>query len=120
MDILEFVDHGCNHFISDLSLIIASYKEMFKVKHDEQEKVIEEKLTVFVSGLIKAYLSLLQTRLLLERRVDNTAILVRALDRFHRRLQAMSRLMTTVDFSRLGHKPQYRWTSLIFFRESHS
>lgn len=29
MDILEFVDHGCNHFLTNLSSIIQSYNSLF-------------------------------------------------------------------------------------------
>ena len=43
-----------------------------------------------------------RSRLKLENKLEETGIRVRALDRFHRRLQAMSRLLPTIDFSRAG------------------
>lgn len=43
-----------------------------------------------------------RARLKLDNKLDDTAIRVRALDRFHRRLQAMCRLLPTIDFSRAG------------------
>ena len=66
------------------------------------EKMASAKLTTFVERLIGEFLEQLRARIRLENSLDETAILVRALDRFHRRLQALSRLLTTVDFSRAG------------------
>ena len=78
MDILEFVDHGCNSFISDLCLVIAAYNETFLLpqKKDQSpqeplgrlghhqsnlssvmvdEKMANEKLTAFVNRLINIF-----------------------------------------------------------------
>ena len=89
MDILEFVDHGCNSFISDLCLVIAAYNETFLLQKKDQlqqqeqqqqrhpqlghsqaspssssvmvdEKMANEKLTAFVNKLINTFFELLR------------------------------------------------------------
>eukprot|EP00095_Tigriopus_kingsejongensis_P000391 snap_masked-scaffold19_size710362-processed-gene-0.6 protein:Tk00391 transcript:snap_masked-scaffold19_size710362-processed-gene-0.6-mRNA-1 annotation:"vacuolar protein sorting-associated protein 51 homolog" len=104
MDILEFVDHGCQHFVSDLSLIIASFTETFLEgeKPEVDAQMANDKLTQFVKRLISVYFDHLRARFKVEKRLDEAAMRVRALDRFHRRLQAMCRLLSTVDFSKAG------------------
>ncbi len=106
MDILEFVDLGCNTFVSDLCLVIASYNETFLQRSEGapvvDEKMANDKLTDFVNKLIGDFMEQMRARVRLEKSLEETAIKARALDRFHRRLQAMSRLLTTVDFSRSG------------------
>ncbi len=104
LDVLGFVDHGCNAFVSDLCLVIASYSDTFinkkRQEHPLDEKMANEKLVTFVEDLNNVFMSHLRARLRLERQLEDTALRVRALDRFHRRTQAMSRLLPTVDFSR--------------------
>ena len=34
-DVLEFVDCGCNQFLSNMCLVIASYNDMFLNKQDK-------------------------------------------------------------------------------------
>jgi hypothetical protein len=112
MDILAFVDLGCNTFLSDLCLVIASYNETFLQRKEAaaptggigvvDEKMANSKLTCFVNRLIGEFLDQMRARLRQEKSLEETAIKVRALDRFHRRLQAMSRLLATIDFSRSG------------------
>ena len=113
MDILEFVDLGCNTYVSDLCLVIAAYTETF-LKNDTDnaesdmithkqfvdEKMARAKLTTFVNGLNKRFFAILRNRLTMEKKTDDTALRVRALDRFHRRFQAMTRLLPTIDFAR--------------------
>ena len=123
MDILEFVDNGCNNFLSDICLMIASYNETFisgddinagkthgisaNTKGDEfgvRNKIdagmATDKLLAFVSELIKTFFKHIKARTCLEKNLNETAILARALDRFHRRLQAMSRLLPQKAISR--------------------
>ncbi|CAC5389288.1 ANG2 [Mytilus coruscus] len=90
MDVLEFVDTGCNGFLSNICLVIASYNDMFLSKPQEDENmdaIALKKLREFSE--------------IIEETGDNT-ILVRSLDRFHRRLQAMNKLLPDTDFSRAG------------------
>ncbi|KAL6472055.1 hypothetical protein MHYP_G00182430 [Metynnis hypsauchen] len=99
-DILEFIDRGCNEFVSNLCLVIASYQELFVNRPQEGElasrnipQMANNKLLVFVDALAARYFSLVERRIQEEKGVGDNSLLVRALDRFHRRLQAVSKLL---------------------------
>ena len=99
-DILEFIDRGCNEFVSSLCLVITSYQELFinhAQKVDLASKNIPQmangKLQAFVDDLADHYFSLVERRIQQERGVADNSLLVRALDRFHRRLQAVAKLL---------------------------
>lgn len=105
MDVLEFVDCGCNGFLSNICLVIASYNDMFlsRLQDDENlDAIALKKLVNFVNDLMERYFSYVQKRIQLERETGDNTILVRSLDRFHRRLQAMNKLLPDTDFSRAG------------------
>ncbi|XP_076437425.1 vacuolar protein sorting-associated protein 51 homolog isoform X2 [Babylonia areolata] len=105
MDILEFVDAGCNGFLSNMCLVIASYNDMFlsRAQADERlDTVALRKLVLFVNDLMEQYFHYVRQRVQLEKETGDNTILVRALDRFHRRLQAMNKLLQDTDFSRAG------------------
>lgn len=84
MDILEFVDHSCHTFLSDICLYIASFNETFAGK---ENSLTGDNLMNFVSQYMDKFFDCLARRMAFEKNLDETAILVRALDRFHRRLQ---------------------------------
>lgn len=99
-DILEFIDRGCNEFVSSLCLVIASYQELFVNRPQEGElasknipNMANGKLHAFVDDLATRYFSLVERRIQEEKGVGDNSLLVRALDRFHRRLQAVSKLL---------------------------
>ncbi|KAH9492461.1 Vacuolar protein sorting-associated protein 51, partial [Bulinus truncatus] len=105
MDVLEFVDLGCNGFLSNICLVIASYNDMFlnRPQADESlDTIALRKLVIFVNELMEQYFSYVRKRVQLEKETGDNTILVRALDRFHRRLQAMNKLLPDTDFSRAG------------------
>ncbi|KAI8789689.1 vacuolar protein sorting-associated protein 51 [Biomphalaria glabrata] len=105
MDVLEFVDLGCNGFLSNICLVIASYNDMFlnRPQADESlDTIALRKLVIFVNELMEQYFSFVRKRVQLEKETGDNTILVRALDRFHRRLQAMNKLLPDTDFSRAG------------------
>ncbi|XP_030217459.1 vacuolar protein sorting-associated protein 51 homolog [Gadus morhua] len=97
-DILEFMDRGCNEFVSSLCLVVTSYQELF-VSHapagapGDVPRMASAKLQVFVDELAGRYFSIVERRIQGERGVGDNSLLVRALDRFHRRLQAVSKLL---------------------------
>lgn len=99
-DILEFIDRGCNEFISSLCLVITSYQELF-IKHAQTGELASKnipqmasgKLQAFVDDLVARYFSLVERRIQEEKGVGDNSLLVRALDRFHRRLQAVAKLL---------------------------
>ncbi|XP_060076559.1 vacuolar protein sorting-associated protein 51 homolog [Ylistrum balloti] len=105
MDVLEFVDSGCNGFLSNICLVIAFYNDTFLNKHQEDDNtdaMALKKLVHFVNELMEKYFNYVQRRVQLEKETGDNTILVRALDRFHRRLQAMNKLLPDTDFSRAG------------------
>jgi len=99
-DILEFIDRGCNEFVSSLCLVVTSYQELF-VNHPQTGELAYKnipqmasgKLHVFVDDLAARYFSIVERRIQEERGVSDNSLLVRALDRFHRRLQAVAKLL---------------------------
>lgn len=99
-DILEFIDRGCNEFVSSLCLVITSYQDLFINQAQKDELVSRSipqmangKLHDFVDDLAAHYFSLVERRIQEERGVADNSLLVRALDRFHRRLQAVAKLL---------------------------
>ncbi|KAJ7307501.1 hypothetical protein JRQ81_009524 [Phrynocephalus forsythii] len=94
-DILEFTDRGCNSFVSNLCLVIASYQELFISREGAQgiAAMAQEKLVAFVDSRMERYFALVERRIQLEQGVGDNSLLVRALDRFHRRLQALAKLL---------------------------
>uniref|UniRef100_A0A669B477 Vacuolar protein sorting-associated protein 51 homolog n=1 Tax=Oreochromis niloticus TaxID=8128 RepID=A0A669B477_ORENI len=99
-DILEFIDRGCNEFVSSLCLVITSYQELF-INHAQKGELASKnipqmangKLHVFVDDLAARYFMLVERRIQEEKGVGDNSLLVRALDRFHRRLQAVAKLL---------------------------
>uniref|UniRef100_A0A668AWY1 Vacuolar protein sorting-associated protein 51 homolog n=1 Tax=Myripristis murdjan TaxID=586833 RepID=A0A668AWY1_9TELE len=99
-DILEFIDRGCNEFVSSLCLVITSYQELF-INHAQTGELASKnipqmangKLHAFVDDLAARYFSLVERRMQEEKGVGDNSLLVRALDRFHRRLQAVAKLL---------------------------
>ncbi|KAL4231802.1 Vacuolar protein sorting-associated protein 51 [Mactra antiquata] len=105
MDVLEFVDCGCNGFLSNMCLVIASYNDMFLNRQQGSEdidSIAVKKLVIFVNTLMELYFNAVQERVHIEKETGDNTLLVRALDRFHRRLQAMNKLLPDTDFSRAG------------------
>ncbi|OCT84019.1 vacuolar protein sorting-associated protein 51 homolog [Xenopus laevis] len=101
-DILEFVDRGCGGFISDACLLAASYQSLFSKESGSTAQMAEAKLTVFLEELSTGYFELVEKRLRQEKSLGDNSLLVRALDRFHRRLQAPSKLVPGCGFNRRG------------------
>ncbi|KAF8768431.1 Vacuolar protein sorting-associated protein like [Argiope bruennichi] len=110
MDILEFIDFGYNNFVSNTSLVIASYWDLFLQKpaaEIEHKKTVAmnvpmKKLESFVFKLMEQYFTFIEIRFSKENSSNDDAILVRALDRFYRRVQAMNRLLPHIDFTLRG------------------
>ncbi|GJQ75489.1 hypothetical protein Trydic_g17576 [Trypoxylus dichotomus] len=109
-DITEFVDLGCTGFLSDLCLVVASFHDMFINRVNtgdiENSEIFEnfaaKELNSFILQNMKKYFELVQNKVDIEHDVGDTSVLVKALDRFYRRLQAMNTLCRNVDFSEKG------------------
>ncbi|XP_067328690.1 vacuolar protein sorting-associated protein 51 homolog [Anolis sagrei] len=90
-DILEFTDRGCSRFVGNLCLVAASYQALFASR--EGAPTARHQLAAFVDGLLARYFALVERRLRRETGLGDNSLLVRALDRFHRRLQALAQLV---------------------------
>jgi len=102
MDPLEFVDHGCNNFLADLCLAVTAYTDTFKQPGIGLQEVEAVKLQVWLEDHVGRYLHAVKRRLAMEKDQAEAAILVRALDRFYRRLGAMGRVVPGLDKSKDG------------------
>ncbi|XP_041035847.1 vacuolar protein sorting-associated protein 51 homolog [Carcharodon carcharias] len=108
-DILEFTDKGCNGFISNMCLVIASYQDLFVHRPAASglgsravAQMASAKLVEFVNRLMGRYFALVERRIRAEKGVGDNSLLVRGLDRFHRRLQAVIKLLPASNIATEG------------------
>lgn len=118
-DVVEFVDEGCSVFLSDLCLFVTVHDELFiqqaasdfeDTETGEEEALeapepagkVAADLKEFVRRQMTRYFEVVATRMRLEKEGGDNAEIVRALDRFHRRLQAMDRLMAEPSIEEAG------------------
>jgi len=103
MDPLEFVDEGCNKFLAELCLSATGFTNTFiNPGTGAIEQEAGKKLGAWVQELVIRYLSVMEKRLSQEKNQTECPILVRSLDRFHRRLTATSRLVPGLDMAKSG------------------
>lgn len=99
-DIIEFMDMAFSGFLSNLCLIVASYNDMFINRLLEDNDLVddfENHLNKFIMSNMKKYFDIVSKRV---EDVSDTALLVRVLDRFHHKLQAMNISCKEKDFAR--------------------
>lgn len=103
-DIIEFVDMASSGFLNNLCLFVTSYKDIFINRSLEDNDLVDDfeikavdHLNKFIVNNMKKYFDLMGKRV---EDVTDTAILVRALDKFHRKLQEMNMLSKETDFAR--------------------
>ena len=104
-DMIEFVDMGIEGFLNDLTLVTSSFYDMFVQKHfmnedDSFQEFSRCNLNDFVSKNMNEYLRLVQDRV--ENETGDSQILLRALDRLHRRLCAMRNLGRGIEVPKTG------------------
>lgn len=88
-DVLEFTDRGGSGFVGGLCQVASAYQELFAA----QGPAGAEKLAAFARELGGRYFALVERRLAQEQGGGDNSLLVRALDRFHRRLRAPGALL---------------------------
>lgn len=88
-DVLEFTDRGGSGFVGGLCQVAAAYQELFAA----QGPAGAERLAAFARELGGRYFALVERRLAQEQGGGDNSLLVRALDRFHRRLRAPGALL---------------------------
>lgn len=110
MHILEFTNMACNCVITGLCSIIESYTDLFinrlpmeYYENGETDAVVVQKLKAFLDEIMLQLLDVMEQRVAIElkvksRRVDNS-VLVKALDRFCQKLQAVTKMMPAADYS---------------------
>ncbi|XP_037282768.2 vacuolar protein sorting 51 isoform X1 [Rhipicephalus microplus] len=106
MHILEFTNMACNCIITGLCNIIESYSDLFinrlpleYYENGETDAAVVEKLKAFLDEIMLQLLDVMEQRVAAEsRRVDNS-VLVKALDRFCQKLQALTKMMPAADYS---------------------
>uniref|UniRef100_A0A1B6MLS5 Vacuolar protein sorting-associated protein 51 homolog n=2 Tax=Graphocephala atropunctata TaxID=36148 RepID=A0A1B6MLS5_9HEMI len=101
-DLIEFVDLGSNGFLSDLCFVITSYNDMFINRPSCCDTQAVGKLNNFVFENMHQYFDLVQGRIESQQDGGDSGILVRALDRFYRRLSAVNSLFPDDDFVNTG------------------
>lgn len=94
-DVLEFTDRGGSGFVGGLCQVAAAYQELFAA----QGPTGAEKLAAFARELGGRYFVLVERRLAQEQGGSDNSLLVRALDRFHRRLLAPGALLAAAGLS---------------------
>jgi protein fat-free homolog len=109
MDILEFMDLGCNGFMNGLTSTITSYNEIFiqnpVLSFEPGYTFLVDNIKSFTEELMAFYFELIKTRLSDEPfNLLEIAFFVRALDRFYRRLQNLSKVFTYHCFIKDGYK----------------
>ncbi|XP_050047028.1 vacuolar protein sorting-associated protein 51 homolog isoform X1 [Dermacentor andersoni] len=106
MHILEFTNMACNCIITGLCNIIESYTDLFinrlpleYYENGETDAAVVQKLKAFLDEIMLQLLDVMEQRVAAEsRRVDNS-VLVKALDRFCQKLQALTKMMPAADYS---------------------
>lgn len=105
-DMLEFIDLGIDGFLNDLNLVVSSYTDMFLLKDyldsepDDFQETCRSDLDSFISLNMKKYLNLIGERVEAETGKSDSQVLLRALDRLHRRLTAMKNLNKSLDMAK--------------------
>ncbi|XP_046827058.1 vacuolar protein sorting-associated protein 51 homolog [Vespa crabro] len=103
-DMIEFIDKGSSGFLSDLCLIVISYNNMFINRvsledndlSDDFDTIALNRLNNFITRNMEKYFDLVKKKV---ENVADTAILVRALDRFYRKLQILNMPCQETDFA---------------------
>lgn len=108
-DMIEFVEMGIEGVLKDLALVVSAYFDMFVAKQylpegTEYDLASKEdairKLNDFIKINIDKYLPLVQDRVESDIGYGDTQVMLRALDRLHRRLLAMRNLCSGLEIER--------------------
>lgn len=99
-NMIEFVDMSIKGFINDLILIVSSYTEMFLTRSNSSDYSIQhDELNAFVTKNLEKYSALVQVRVEVETGHGDYNVLLQALDRLYRKLQAMKNLSYEIDMT---------------------
>ncbi|OAF68861.1 Vacuolar protein sorting-associated protein 51 [Intoshia linei] len=90
MDILEYVDYVLNGFFNKFTHTTCDYSDIF-LKGDQinVKNAAQQRLDVFVNNYITKLFDLIRQRTKLEKKDCNNVLLIRALDRFYKKLTSI-------------------------------
>ncbi|CAG9537104.1 unnamed protein product [Cercopithifilaria johnstoni] len=91
-DVLEFVDNCCSTFLTDLSLVTTINQRFFP------NEVIAGNVNELMDSLMNQFEEVVRVRFLKETDAAECAIVVRALDRFYRRMSSCNQLIRGMDY----------------------
>ncbi|XP_063717211.1 vacuolar protein sorting-associated protein 51 homolog [Symsagittifera roscoffensis] len=107
IDVLEYVDIGCNGFVTNISLVISTYQNLFmKTSSGDVLTEMTNQLNEFAQSNLERYIDLIRQRIEFELselcgkedvELGSTVFLVRALDRFYRRIVPLDKLISTLE-----------------------
>ncbi|VDK82259.1 unnamed protein product [Litomosoides sigmodontis] len=91
-DVLEFVDNCCSSFLTDLSLVTTINQRFFP------NEIIAGNVDELMDSLMNQFEEVVRIRFLEETDAAECALVVRALDRFYRRMSSCNQLIHGVDY----------------------
>ncbi|CAJ0946687.1 unnamed protein product, partial [Mesorhabditis belari] len=90
-DVLDLVDRGCGTFLPNLTLFVDLHNRLFPETSQELLECVQELLTEFHAIVKRLFLSSGDPK--------DCSIVVRALDRYYRKMNACSQVLTSLNFS---------------------
>jgi len=94
MDCLELVDHGSNIFLADLASINSNFNQTF-TSNMQGSAALQE----WTLRHLDLYINIVKNRLCLETQGNELVLLVRAVDRFYKKLASLTRSIPGIDMS---------------------
>ncbi|CAD6197745.1 unnamed protein product [Caenorhabditis auriculariae] len=91
-DVLDLVDKGCGSFIPNLTLIATTHDRLFPDKQDQMLAMIKIELDAFHSLVSRVFLS--------SNDAKDCSIVVRALDRYYRKISTCRHVVSGLEFSK--------------------
>ncbi|KAM3720589.1 Vacuolar protein sorting-associated protein [Dirofilaria immitis] len=91
-DVLEFVDNCCSTFLTDLSLVTTINQRFFP------NEITADNIIELMDSLMNQFEEIVRARFLHETDAAECAVVVRALDRFYRRMSSCNQLIRGMDY----------------------
>uniref|UniRef100_A0A1I8BTD2 Vacuolar protein sorting-associated protein 51 homolog n=1 Tax=Meloidogyne hapla TaxID=6305 RepID=A0A1I8BTD2_MELHA len=101
-DIFEFVDTGCCHFLTNVSLMASTFLQLFNKQHSRAEfaHLLERVMTIFEQIVDKRFGN--------ETNSADCSLFVKALDRICRKISVLARLSPDFSFTRMNSSIVHR------------
>uniref|UniRef100_A0A914KVV8 Vacuolar protein sorting-associated protein 51 homolog n=1 Tax=Meloidogyne incognita TaxID=6306 RepID=A0A914KVV8_MELIC len=101
-DIFEFVDTGCCHFLTNVSLMASTFLQLFNKQHSRAEfaHLLERVMTIFEQIVDKRFAN--------ETNSVDCSLFVKSLDRICRKISVLARLSPDFSFTRMNSSIVHR------------